>query len=112
MASVNPPVNSEPQDFAEPIDEPTEYSWGILQRAPLEYPRKAAIANLEGWVEIEVTINPAGEVESADSKNYSNRGRVFGKSAEESVSKWLFEPPSNLGITTNLTRTYKVEFNL
>lgn len=97
------------------LDEPdidVKYTWGIVKQDPVKYPVKAAIANLEGWVEVEIVINPAGEVVSASAINYSSRGRVFGKPAVQSVNGWLFEPPSNLGINTNLTRVYKVEFNL
>ncbi len=90
----------------------TEYSWKILQRVPVEYPAKAAIDKLNGWVEVEITIDPAGEVVSAAPINYSRRGRVFSKPAIDSVNQWKFEPPSNAGITSNLTRVYKVEFQL
>ncbi len=89
-----------------------DYKWVILKQTPVKYPVKAAMDNLEGWVDVEVTINPAGEVVSAAAVKYSRRGRVFGKPAVQSVNDWLFEPPSNTGINNNLTRIYKLEFNL
>ncbi|TDR18528.1 TonB family protein [Marinicella litoralis] len=92
--------------------EAVEYNWTIVKQTPVKYPVKAAMENLEGWVDVEVTINPSGEVVSASVVKSSRKGRVFGKSAVQSVNDWLFEPPSNSGITSNMTRIYTVEFNL
>jgi TonB family protein len=111
-------VDSEP--VQEPIDAAAastdlaevEYTWNIIKQTPVEYPVKAAIDNLEGWVEVEVTINVSGEVISATPLNYSRRGRIFGKPAVQSVNDWLFEPPSNFGLTEPQTRIYKIEFEL
>ena len=110
IASIEPAINNDASDVTA-ADE-AEYSWNVLSRAPVQYPVKAAIDNLEGWVEVEITINPAGEVVSVSPVDYSRRGRIFGKPAVQSVKDWLFEPPSSIGITTNITRIYKVEFNL
>ncbi|MEZ5473212.1 MAG: TonB family protein [Marinicella sp.] len=118
---------TESQDSAEPMDiAPKEnetnalspgnvnsgYTWKITKQAPVEYPVKAAIDNLEGWVDLEVTINAAGEVVSATPVKYSRKGRIFGKPAIQSVNDWLFEPPSNSGINEPQTRIYRIEFNL
>ena len=120
-AAIQPEPEPEPEL---PVSSPAEevvlaesnevgnYEWVIIQQEPVKYPVKAAINNLEGWVEVEVVINPSGKVVSASAVKYSSRGRVFGKPAIQSVNGWLFEPPSNVGINTNLTRIYKVEFNL
>lgn len=89
-----------------------EYNWEILQRAPVDYPVKAAMENLEGWVELEITIDPDGNVIKASPTNYSRKGRVFGRPAVQSINQWQFKPPSELGITSNITRIYKIEFNL
>ena len=89
-----------------------EYNWEILQRAPVDYPVKAAMENLEGWVELEITIDPDGNVIKASPTNSSRKGRVFGRPAVQSINQWQFKPPSELGITSNITRIYKIEFNL
>jgi len=112
IASVEPPVNTGPADLTEAASDQVEYNWNILKRTPVKYPIKAAIANIEGWIKVEITINPAGEVVSVTPKEYSRRGRVFGKPAVQAVKKWIFEPPSSMGITTNLTRIYKMDFEL
>jgi TonB family protein len=110
--SAESPVPSSVNTQQEELGDKADYNWAIVKQAPVDYPVKAAIANLEGWVEVEITINPAGEVVSASALNYSRNGRVFGKPAVQSVNNWLFEPPSNFGITENISRIYKVEFNL
>ena len=89
-----------------------EYNWEILQRAPVDYPVKAAMENLEGWVELEITIDPDGNVIKASPTNYSRKGRVFGRPAVQSINQWQFKPPSEMGIKSNITRIYKIEFNL
>ena len=110
--SAESPVTSSVNTQQVELSDKSDYNWAIVKQAPVDYPVKAAIANLEGWVEVEITINPAGEVVSASALNYSRNGRVFGKPAVQSVNNWLFEPPSNFGVTENISRIYKVEFNL
>ncbi len=112
LASVEPPASAEVIDTAGAAAEQANYQWGILKREPVQYPVKAAMDNLEGWVDVEVTIDPSGKVVSASPVKYSRRGRLFGKPAVQSVNKWLFNPPSEYGITENITRIYKVEFSL
>ncbi len=92
--------------------EKVAFEWKIVKRTPVEYPPRAAVQNLEGWVDVEITINPAGEVISASAVKYSRKGRIFGKNAVQAVNNWLFEPPSNVGINSNMTRIYKIEFDL
>lgn len=113
IASVSQPIELiEPNNIEEAAEEQIQYNWDILKREPVSYPVRAAIDNLEGWVEVEVTIDPTGKVVSASPIKYSRKGRVFGKPAVQSVQNWLFSPPSEIGITENLTRVYKVEFDL
>ncbi|KAA3645763.1 MAG: TonB family protein [Proteobacteria bacterium] len=89
-----------------------QYQWQVLNQAPLEYPITAARNRLEGWVDIMVTINPDGEVIALEEEKYSSRGRIFVNPAKESLQKWQFEPPKNQGITNNLSRSYRIEFEL
>ena len=112
LAAVEPPVMAEPDPVESAQDEQQNYVWSITKQTPVQYPVKAAIDNLEGWVDVEVTINADGEVVSATPVKYSRRGRIFGKPAVQSVSEWQFDPPRNYGIDANVTRVYKIEFNL
>ncbi len=112
IAAVEPPITATPDDLSEAASEKMTYEWTIAERADVKYPIKAAKNNLEGWVNVEVTINPAGEVVSATAVDYSRRGRVFGNSAVQSVEKWLFTPPREYGVNTNISKIYKIEFDL
>ncbi len=111
IAAVEPPPTSQPLDVAEAATEKAvEYQWSIVKQAPVDYPPKAAMDNLEGWVDVEVTIDPSGNVVAASPVAYSRKGRVFGKNAIRSVKKWVFAPPSEQGVNNNVTRVYKIEF--
>ena len=112
LAAVEPPVMSESDPVESATEQEQEYVWSIIKQAPVQYPVKAAMDNKEGWVDIEVTINADGEVVSATAVKYSRGGRMFGKPAIQSVNEWLFDPPKNYGVTGNVTRVYKIEFNL
>jgi|GEM_PF-5819538 len=82
IALVEPPVQKEPDFLTEDEGEskPAKfYKWNILTRTDLKYPVKALKDKLEGWVEVEITINSSGEVVSAEAINYSRRGKIFGK---------------------------------
>ncbi|WP_223788672.1 energy transducer TonB [Marinicella meishanensis] len=112
IASIDPPVMTGNLDPVAEAAETVTYQWEILQQAPVKYPVRAAMENQEGWVDVEVTIDPSGRVVSVSPVKYSTRGRIFGKPAVQSVNEWIFKPPSTLGITENQTRIYKIEFEL
>lgn len=112
IASIDPPVMTEELDPVSAAADSVDYQWKILKQAPVKYPVRAAMDNHEGWVDVEVTIDPSGKVVSVSPVKYSPRGRIFGKPAVQSVNDWLFSPPSALGITQNQTRVYKIEFEL
>lgn len=88
------------------------FVWEIVNRTPVEYPPRAAVQNIEGWVDVEVTINSTGEVISVSPVKYSRGGRIFAKNAVKSVKNWKFKAPNSEGINTNLSRIYKIEFDL
>ena len=108
-SSASQPIN---EDLVNAAALENEYDWEIIKRAPVDYPVKAAMENLEGWVELEITIDPDGNVIKASPTNYSRKGRVFGRPAVQSINQWQFKPPSEMGIKSNITRIYKIEFNL
>ena len=59
------------------------------QVAP-NYPRVAASRNIEGWVEVEFTVTPEGEVR--DAKVVESSSALFEDSALGAISRWRFEP--------------------
>jgi TonB family protein len=90
----------------------SEYQWQIINQAALDYPLEAARKRLEGWVDIMVTIDPDGKVVMLEEERYSSRGRVFVEPAKESLQQWQFEPPKSQGISSNVSRSYRIEFEL
>lgn len=55
------------------------------------YPYRARRRGREGWVEVEFTVTPEGEVEDVSIVD-SEGGGEFEKSAKEVLSRWEFEP--------------------
>ncbi|MCW8870941.1 MAG: TonB family protein [Proteobacteria bacterium] len=90
----------------------SEYQWQIINQVALDYPLEAARKRLEGWVDIMVTIDPDGKVVMLEEERYSSRGRVFVEPAKESLQQWQFEPPKSQGISSNVSRSYRIEFEL
>ena len=99
-------------DAGSVADQNSEYQWQILSQAALEYPIAAARKRVEGGVDIMVTINPDGEVVNLEEERYSSRGRVFVEPAKASLLQWQFSPPKNQGINSNVSRSYRIEFEL
>lgn len=87
-----------------------KYRWKIIKQAKLEYPRNAARKNLEGWVDVRVTVNEQGKVVNAHAEKYSEQGKIFVAPALKSLRKYHFDPPSKQDINTNVNRVYRIEF--
>lgn len=109
-SNVTSPEEIETEDITGVLN--SEYQWQILNQAPLDYPLEAARKRLEGWVDIVVTIDPDGKVVMLEEERYSSRGRVFVEPAKESLQQWQFEPPKSQGINSNVSRSYRIEFEL
>ena len=56
-----------------------------------QYPREAAIEGLEGWVELEFTIEADGSVSDVSVVNSEPR-RIFDRNAQRALYKWKFKP--------------------
>jgi periplasmic protein TonB len=54
------------------------------------YPRAAAARKIEGWVEVEFTVTPAGEV--LDAKVVQSSATMFDDAALSAIARWTFEP--------------------
>ncbi|GEM_PF-1970230 len=91
---------------------PKAYQWTFVHKVAPDYPVKAYRERKEGWVDVDVTINPDGTVQQADVVKIYRNQRIFAKPALKAVQQWRFEPPQNYGISEPLTRRYRVEFKL
>ena len=82
----------------------------IVQIAP-QYPRDAAIKGIEGWVEIEFTIEPDGTV--SDPKVIASEPRrVFDRDAIRAIYKWKFKPRIVDGKAVSRRATQRMDFTL
>ncbi len=82
----------------------------IVTIAP-NYPRKAQIAKIEGWVEMSFTITEQGTVVNpvvTDSKP----ARIFNREALRAILKYKFKPKVIDGVAVTQQATQKIEFNL
>ncbi len=82
----------------------------IVTIAP-NYPRKAAIAKIEGWVEIEFTITEAGTVVSPKVVA-SKPVRIFDREALRAILKYKFKPKVVDGVAMTQVATQRIDFKL
>ena len=56
-----------------------------------EYPQDAQLKGAEGWVNISMSVTPAGDVRNPRVEETSN-GTLFNRAAISAVRKWKYEP--------------------
>lgn len=82
-----------------------------LVRIQPQYPRRAALAGIEGWVRVEFTITETGAV--ADPRVIEAKPpRVFNQEAVRAILKWKFKPRVVGGQAVPMRATQTIEFNL
>lgn len=75
------------------------------------YPRKALIAKIEGWVKVEFTITGSGSV--INPKVVSSKpARIFNREALRAILKYRFKPKFVNGVATQQVATQTIEFKL
>ena len=90
------------------------YNWEIIKKAAPDYPKSALRSQKEGWVDVKFILQPDGTISDTSMLN-SSKGpgsRAFIQPALSAVKKWRYSPPSEVGITTPLEKTVRVEFKL
>ncbi len=109
---IEPEPEPEPELVPEPpvVIPPPVYKWVVTERAPVDFPAIAARRQLSGWVDVEVTLNPQGDVVASEAVDYSADGRVFIDAAENNVSQWRFQPPREQGVNELVSNVYRLEF--
>ena len=75
------------------------------------YPREAAIRRIEGWVQVEFTITPAGTVKSPKVLS-SEPPRLFDREAIRAILKWKFKPRVVDGQAVERRATQTIDFKL
>ncbi len=82
-----------------------------LVRIPPQYPRKAAMAKIEGWVKVEFTITEEGTVTNPHVLE-SKPPRIFDREALRAILKWKFKPKIVDGVRVPQIATQTIEFKL
>jgi protein TonB len=83
----------------------------VLKTVPPEYPREAYIKHQEGWVEVEFTITPDGQVTGATVAG-AQPSRVFNDAALRAVQRWTFKPKMDNGKAVEDHMKRRIEFKL
>jgi len=78
---------------------------------PPAYPPKAIKAGLEGWVDVEFTVDTSGDVVDVDVKRAVPTG-MFEKAAVDALAKWRFEPVIRAGVAVEQRVGVRVLFKL
>ena len=82
-----------------------------LVRITPQYPRRAAIAKIEGYVTVEFTITPEGTV--MDPRVIDAKPpRVFDREAIRAILKWKFKPRVVDGVKVARQATQTLDFSL
>jgi len=63
----------------------------LTEYVPPKYPERAERKSIEGWVDLEFTVNTRGETQDITVIDASPRG-LFESASTRSVSRWRFEP--------------------
>jgi len=82
-----------------------------IVRIPPRYPRNAALNGIEGWVELEFTIEKDGTVSDVKVLNAKPR-RVFDQAAKQAILRWKFKPRVIAGKPVERRATQVINFNL
>ncbi len=67
----------------------------VVRQAAPEYPRAAARSGFDGWVDLEFTVTPTGDV--SDVEVLDSSSRVFHREALVAMQNWQFKPVMNGG---------------
>jgi len=82
-----------------------------LVRINPQYPRDAAMNQIEGYVTIEFTITETGSVRNPRVID-SSPPRVFDREAIRAILRWKFKPRVIEGVAVERRATQTIEFNL
>lgn len=82
----------------------------IVRIAP-QYPRKALMAKIEGWVKVQFTITPGGTVSNPTVVDAKPK-RIFDREAIRAILKFKFKPKVVNGQQVEQIATQTIEFEL
>jgi TonB family protein len=83
----------------------------VLRMVRPEYPQSALMSGAEGWVNVSLSVTPAGNVLDPRIVATSN-GTMFDRAALAAVSKWKYEPFASADPNATRPVTVRVEFKM
>ena len=83
----------------------------LTKNVPPVYPSKALAAGIEGWVELEFTVDSSGSVRDITVKRAVPTG-LFEKAAVDALARWRFQPVQRDGKTADQRASVRVKFKL
>jgi len=82
-----------------------QYNWQVLKTTPIDIPGQG---DENGTLKLTIQINPKGHVTRVSKADASIPAIVL-RSAEKSIRNWRFQPPSEIGITENISKTFTID---
>jgi TonB family protein len=110
VAEPEPAPAIEPDPEPVPEIEPATYEWLVIEQAEVNFPSRGIRNQINGWVDVEVTLNPQGDVVSAQTVDFSDEAGIYVEAAEESLQNWVFQPPQEQGVTELVSKVFRVDF--
>lgn len=86
--SVNAATAALPKSTPDPVPTVTPK---LIKMVQPDYPQEALIRGIEGWVDVSMEVNAAGNVVAPRIEG-SSRGRLFNRAALNAVQQWKYEP--------------------
>lgn len=110
VASISTPAPV--SSLAKP-QKPAESSLKLVRTQTIapDYPKKAARLGEEGWVDLQLTIDPDGKV-SRVSVVESQPRMLFDSAARRAARQWRYQPPSLAGVDEPITTQIRLNFVL
>lgn len=105
-AAPPPPVAEAP---AAPVGE--THAAQLVKSAAPAYPPEAVRARKDGWVQVEFTVDPNGQVTDAKVAN-ADPPRMFNTAALDAVRRWTFKPRMENGKAVEERMSRRIEFKL
>ena len=89
------------------VDQPPQ----AVYQAPMQYPARAKVKGVEGYVVLSLLIGVTGEIEQIELVESQPQG-VFDQVATQGVSSWQFEPAMYQGQAVRSWAKQRVRFDL
>lgn len=93
---------------------PVAYTQSLtpISQIPPEYPRRARMQGISGWVRLEFIVNPDGSVRDVTVVEAEPRRGIFDQEAVRALGRWRFHPQMQDGKAVPAIATITIVFNL